>query len=644
MLTLNTDSLAPDAEAIESFLRDCVKDSIQLFAAPGDGCQWSPPLGRWFGGDAEAATRWAADQNTAGMNVYWSVNVTQEGLHRKTSKADIVAARFLHVDIDPNVADWDKNATRESLCSAKVPPGFVIDSGGGLQAFWLIDPTRDADDIKVGGWVETNNRALAEQYGGDRACHNIDRVMRLPGTVNHLDNAGKKRQRGRNKAMASLLVHNRDAQPIALPREAQAPASPSAGVTVSRAGPDYLDPPPSAKLRRMIEDPDAADPAKGDRSSRVYGVACEMVRQFYSDEQIASVLSNPSLPISAHCIEQGGIAAAMRQAERARKHILQTAKRTGASQPDIPKVIPVPITGADFLRKEIPPRALLLDPYLPAEGIAMLYAPRGIGKTWAALSIAYAVASGSSALKGTAPAPRRVLYLDGEMAAADLQERYRKVVIGSGAILPDDAYFRFLPNGLYRDGLPDPASAEGREWIEDLAQHVSMVVFDNISSLFRSKENDADDWQLSQDMLLSLRRRGISSLLVHHAGKAGQQRGTSRREDVADTVIALRRPDGYEAAEGAKFHWYFEKARGFMGDEAAPFEARLETKGDGVAWQTSPIVKTAKELAIDMLEAGRTPKEVIAATGMSSSSVYWLKDKVALQRKGEEMANRIMPH
>ena len=45
-----------------------------------------------------------------------------------------------------------------------------------------------------------------------------------------------------------------------------------------------------------------------------------------------------------------------------------------------------------------------------------------------------------------------------------------------------------------------------------------------------------------QRWLLSLRRRGKGALLIHHAGKGGQQRGTSRREDVLDTVIALRGP------------------------------------------------------------------------------------------------------
>jgi hypothetical protein len=44
---------------------------------------------------------------------------------------------------------------------------------------------------------------------------------------------------------------------------------------------------------------------------------------------------------------------------------------------------------------------------------------------------------------------------------------------------------------------------------------------------------------------LRLQHRGIGVLLVHRSGKSGEQRGTSRREDVLDTVIGLRRPEGY---------------------------------------------------------------------------------------------------
>ena len=73
---------------------------------------------------------------------------------------------------------------------------------------------------------------------------------------------------------------------------------------------------------------------------------------------------------------------------------------------DAETLIPPRLTVIDvtaFLALVIPPREMLLAPVLPAQGLAMLYAQRGIGKTHVALGIAYAVASG-----GVFPALRMI--------------------------------------------------------------------------------------------------------------------------------------------------------------------------------------------------------------------------------------------
>jgi putative DNA primase/helicase len=53
--------------------------------------------------------------------------------------------------------------------------------------------------------------------------------------------------------------------------------------------------------------------------------------------------------------------------------------------------------------------------------------------------------------------------------------------------------------------------------------------------------------------------------------KGGDQRGTSRREDVLDTVIRINRPDDYNASEGARFNVTSTKARGLFGDDTEGF-------------------------------------------------------------------------
>lgn len=68
---------------------------------------------------------------------------------------------------------------------------------------------------------------------------------------------------------------------------------------------------------------------------------------------------------------------------------------------------------------------------------------------------------------------------------------------------------------------------------------VQVVVIDNLSCLFRGvAENEANAWEAVLPWVLDLRRAGIS-VVVAHAGRNGQMRGTNRREDSAHWVQSL---------------------------------------------------------------------------------------------------------
>src|ERR1051326_7465415 len=81
----------------------------------------------------------------------------------------------------------------------------------------------------------------------------------------------------------------------------------------------------------------------------------------------------------------------------------------------------VAVTAAEFIATQIPQREMILDPIVPSQGLVMVYALRGIGKTFFSLSAAYAIAAAGSFLRFKAARPRRVLYLDGEMPARAMQ-------------------------------------------------------------------------------------------------------------------------------------------------------------------------------------------------------------------------------
>lgn len=58
---------------------------------------------------------------------------------------------------------------------------------------------------------------------------------------------------------------------------------------------------------------------------------------------------------------------------------------------------------SDFLSLDLPPRGLLLSPWLPEAGLTMIHAYRGVGKTHMSLNIAFAVATGGEFLGWKAP-------------------------------------------------------------------------------------------------------------------------------------------------------------------------------------------------------------------------------------------------
>lgn len=185
--------VAPDVQHIAAFLAS-VGDGLHLCSIVPDGaCR-----GRWFGEDVAAATLWAKSENEQGKGVYWTVNLVVEGSHGKPSKYDIVAARYIHVDIDPpkGGGTFDKLAKTAELCALSAQPSLIIDSGGGVQAFWRLTGRADLEEVAA------LNRAVSARLGGDH-CHNIDRLMRVPGTLNYPN--AKKLASGRTVSLAKVI-------------------------------------------------------------------------------------------------------------------------------------------------------------------------------------------------------------------------------------------------------------------------------------------------------------------------------------------------------------------------------------------------------------------------------------------------------
>ena len=117
---------------------------------------------------------------------------------------------------------------------------------------------------------------------------------------------------------------------------------------------------------------------------------------------------------------------------------------------------PEPISASGLLLTDLPPRPAILAPLLQEASLNLLYGPRGLGKTYVAMAIAWAAASGTSFLGWQASGSHRVVYVDGEMAASDMKQR-----LAAFGPPPDSLEF-ILADLSGRRRLPDLAEFAGQ--------------------------------------------------------------------------------------------------------------------------------------------------------------------------------------
>ncbi|MBU1002361.1 MAG: AAA family ATPase [Proteobacteria bacterium] len=282
------------------------------------------------------------------------------------------------------------------------------------------------------------------------------------------------------------------------------------------------------------------------------------------------------------------------------------------------------LSAEEILKMDCPKRGYFLDPAIPAQGLSMLYAPRGMGKTFACLSIAHAVATGGSVWGFQAPMPRRVLYVDGEMPLAAMKERLAGIMSGAGYNIPPEGSLRFVTPDAQSSPMPNLASEEGQAALDELVEQSDLIILDNLATLARKgRENDAESWLPVQRWILDLRRRGKSVLLVHHAGKGGGQRGTSAKEDILDVVLALRRPMDFDPEQGARFEIHFEKARGECGEAVRPLVTVLRSTDEGALfWETVELKAAEQDKIKAMSESGMSVRDIASELNMSPSTVH----------------------
>jgi putative DNA primase/helicase len=268
-----------------------------------------------------------------------------------------------------------------------------------------------------------------------------------------------------------------------------------------------------------------------------------------------------------------------------------------------------------------------LDPWITEQSITLISGWRGTGKTWLALSILNAISKGVKFGPWETGTSVPCLYLDGEMTIQDMQFRAKQLEMDQECKGPvylySDAYATSL--GLPRANLLDEKwRSEMKAYLLD--NDIKLWVADNIASLAPGiNENAKDEWDPINEYLLSLRFAGIATILLHHVGKKGGQRGTSAREDNIDTSILLDQPGDYETEEGCRFVMKFKKNRVVCGDHFLLADQEFHYSNGLWSWDDAKV-KTKTKI-IELLDNGVKNKDIAEELGVSAAYVSKVKSE-----------------
>lgn len=297
----------------------------------------------------------------------------------------------------------------------------------------------------------------------------------------------------------------------------------------------------------------------------------------------------------------------------------------------------------DFRVLEMPEIKTIMQPWLTYGSTHMIYAPRGAGKTFFSISIGLAVAYGTDFGDWALKEPENVLYVDGEMLPQAMRQRIEGL---SGNLGGKKKKWYILSSGInlqHKGSAINIGKPYWQEYVynEVMSKGIKLLFLDNISALTPGiEENESSSWDSIAAWQNKIKQTGCAVVIVHHAGKGGQQRGTSAREDALDTVIALR-PASKTAESGVDVDVIFEKSRHMAGVQtsAMNFKITSEPGSKHLKWEMGQAGNSKRNEAIKLLAQGLSYKAVAETIGVSKAMVGKYKqhaiDKGWIQETGD---------
>jgi hypothetical protein len=252
--------------------------------------------------------------------------------------------------------------------------------------------------------------------------------------------------------------------------------------------------------------------------------------------------------VRAWSLDRRPESAGMEKRRQRGEELMRRLQRNHPSgRPEMKVALPEPegISAADLLVAELPEPRWAVAGLLPEGASILAGKPKG-GKSWLALNLALAVASGGTALGGVPVDSGDVLYLALEDTQRRLKKRLQRLLRPTGAAparLTLHTHWRRMEEG----GLLDLV-----KWLADHPE-ARLVVIDTLAKVRSDTRRDTvyqQDYEVISCVKAIADKHGVTILLIHHVRKMDADdpfdtvSGTLGLTGAADGILVLRRQRG----------------------------------------------------------------------------------------------------
>ena len=464
------------------------------------------------------------------FNVYFGVCPRAR---RRGTKENIKRAFCLWVDLDAKDVPGGKIAALRRLLEFPFIPTVIIDSGHGYHAYWRLREHEEILGPPDVTKLEVLLKGLADSLGGDAQAAEIARVLRVPGTYNIKEPTAP--------VLVEIVHFEPDLAFNPSDFESLIPIDPLPAGNKKN---------PTGWIARAL-----AELREGNRNGTFAKLAGRLHHDGWTPNDILSLLEphaeNCCFPTGELRREVEGICRRYPLANSS-PSLSHIGNKTETESHPL-KAMPL----ADFLAKSDAPIAWAVEQVIPKNGVAILSAPGGYGKSWMMLDLALELGRGGRWLGHFRTTQGRILYIDEESSEELLRHRTRKLLASKEPVAEGPDVRFLVGEGV---SFQDDASVERLRQLL-IVERPGLVVVDSLIRVHRAEENSASEMAgVFQNIKNLVREFGCSFVFADHQRKLGAfgisldlaLRGSSEKVAFVDSLLSLHRKKGELIVEHSK--------------------------------------------------------------------------------------------